>query len=315
MYFVDYCHRNGIGVILDWVPAHFPKDGHGLRRFDGTALYEHQDPRQGEHPDWGTMIFNYGRNEVRNFLVANALFWLDKYHIDGLRVDAVASMLYLDYSREEGEWIPNEYGGRENIPAINLLKEFNEVCHGNYPGIPDDRRGIDRVGRRVASDVHRRSGLQHEVEHGLDERHAAVPAPRSDPPAVPPQRADVQPDLRLHRELRAAAVARRSRPRQGLAAGPDAGRPVAEVREPPHAVLLHVDAPGQEAAVHGERFRAVERMELRDGSAVGLAAVAHARRRAEADRRPQCAVSPRTGAVRAGLRRQRLRVDRLPQRR
>jgi 1,4-alpha-glucan branching enzyme len=135
MYFVDYCHRNGIGVILDWVPAHFPKDGHGLRRFDGTALYEHQDPRQGEHPDWGTMIFNYGRNEVRNFLVANALFWLDKYHIDGLRVDAVASMLYLDYSRDEGEWIPNEYGGRENIAAINLLKEFNEVCHGNYPGI------------------------------------------------------------------------------------------------------------------------------------------------------------------------------------
>jgi 1,4-alpha-glucan branching enzyme len=135
MYFVDYCHRNGIGVILDWVPAHFPKDGHGLRRFDGTALFEHQDPRQGEHPDWGTMIFNYGRTEVRNFLVANALFWLDKYHIDGLRVDAVASMLYLDYSREEGEWIPNEYGGRENIAAINLLKEFNEVCHGNYPGI------------------------------------------------------------------------------------------------------------------------------------------------------------------------------------
>ncbi len=135
MYFVDYCHRNGIGVILDWVPAHFPKDGHGLRRFDGTALYEHQDPRQGEHPDWGTMIFNYGRNEVRNFLVANALFWLDKYHIDGLRVDAVASMLYLDYSREEGAWIPNEYGGRENIPAIHLLREFNETCHGNYPGI------------------------------------------------------------------------------------------------------------------------------------------------------------------------------------
>ncbi|MFO7906480.1 MAG: 1,4-alpha-glucan branching protein GlgB [Pirellulaceae bacterium] len=135
MYFVDHCHRNGIGIILDWVPAHFPKDGHGLRRFDGTALYEHEDPRQGEHPDWGTMVFNYGRSEVHNFLVANALFWLDKYHIDGLRVDAVASMLYLDYSREEGQWVPNEYGGRENLAAIDLLKKFNELSHRNFPGV------------------------------------------------------------------------------------------------------------------------------------------------------------------------------------
>ena len=135
MYFVDYCHQHDIGVLLDWVPAHFPRDEHGLRRFDGTALYEHSDPRQGEHPDWGTMIFNYGRNEVRNFLIGNALFWLDKYHIDGLRVDAVASMLYLDYSRKEDEWIPNEHGGRENLPAIELLREFNREAHANFPGV------------------------------------------------------------------------------------------------------------------------------------------------------------------------------------
>lgn len=135
MYFVDVCHQNGIGVIIDWVPAHFPRDGHGLIRFDGTHLYEHADPRQGEHKDWGTLIFNYGRHEVRNYLVANALFWLDKYHIDGLRVDAVASMLYLDYSRKPGEWIPNEFGGRENLQAIAFLKEFNEQVHLQFPGV------------------------------------------------------------------------------------------------------------------------------------------------------------------------------------
>ncbi|MEC8781915.1 MAG: 1,4-alpha-glucan branching protein GlgB [Planctomycetota bacterium] len=134
-YFVDYCHQHGIGVILDWVPAHFPKDDHGLRRFDGTALYEHEDPRQGEHPDWGTLIFNYGRNEIKNFLIASALFWMDQYHIDGIRVDAVASMLYLDYSRKEGEWIPNVHGGRENLEAIDFLKEFNETVHREYPGV------------------------------------------------------------------------------------------------------------------------------------------------------------------------------------
>lgn len=133
MYFVDKCHQAGIGVFLDWVPAHFPKDAHGLGFFDGTHLYEHADPRQGEHPDWGTLVFNFGRNEVRNFLLSNALFWLDKFHIDGLRVDAVASMLYLDYSRKEGQWTPNRYGGRENLEALDFLKRFNELVHLEYP--------------------------------------------------------------------------------------------------------------------------------------------------------------------------------------
>jgi 1,4-alpha-glucan branching enzyme len=134
-YLVDYLHQRGIGVIMDWVPAHFPKDAWALGRFDGSALYEHLDPRKGEHPDWGTYIFNYGRNEVRNFLVANALYWFNEFHIDGLRVDAVASMLYLDYSRKEGEWVPNQFGGRENLEAIAFLKELNEVTHRACPGI------------------------------------------------------------------------------------------------------------------------------------------------------------------------------------
>jgi 1,4-alpha-glucan branching enzyme len=134
-HFIDRCHQAGIGVIMDWVPAHFPKDAHALAEFDGTDLYEHMDPRQGEQQDWGTLIFNFGRNEVRNFLIGNALFWFDKYHIDGLRVDAVASMLYLDYSRKPGQWIPNVYGGRENLDAIYFLKRFNEVCYERFPGI------------------------------------------------------------------------------------------------------------------------------------------------------------------------------------
>jgi 1,4-alpha-glucan branching enzyme len=135
MSFVDRFHQSGIGVILDWTPAHFPSDAHGLAQFDGTHLYEHADPRQGRHPDWGTLVFNYGRTEVRNFLISSALFWMDKYHLDGLRVDAVASMLYLDYSRPHGEWIPNQFGGRENLAAIDLFRQLNEVSHTRFPGV------------------------------------------------------------------------------------------------------------------------------------------------------------------------------------
>jgi 1,4-alpha-glucan branching enzyme len=152
---VDRLHQRGIGVLLDWVPAHFPKDQTGLRRFDGTALYEHEDPRQGEHPDWGTLIFNFGRNEVRNFLISNALFWIDEYHIDGLRVDAVASMLYLDYSREAGEWLPNRYGGRENLEAIDFLRELNRTVRENQPGV-----------LMIAEESTAWPGVTQPVEHG-----------------------------------------------------------------------------------------------------------------------------------------------------
>jgi 1,4-alpha-glucan branching enzyme len=135
MYFVDHLHQQGLGVILDWVPSHFPTDAHGLAYFDGTHLYEHADPRQGFHPEWGSSIFNYGRNEVRGFLMSSGMFWLDKYHLDGLRVDAVASMLYLDYARKEGEWIPNRYGGRENLEAIDFLRKMNEAAYRDHPDI------------------------------------------------------------------------------------------------------------------------------------------------------------------------------------
>ncbi len=135
MYLIDTLHQHGIGVLMDWVPAHFPRDSHGLGYFDGTHLYEHADPRQGEHKEWGTLVFNYGRTEVRNFLISNALFWFDKYHFDGLRVDAVASLLYLDYARAEGEWIPNRYGGRENLEAVDFVRRFNEQVYAEYPDV------------------------------------------------------------------------------------------------------------------------------------------------------------------------------------
>ena len=134
-YLVNTLHRNKIGVILDWVPAHFPKDAHGLAEFDGEALFEHADPRLGEHPDWGTKIFNYGKNEVKCFLITNALYWIKEFHVDGLRVDAVASMLYLDYGKKDGEWVPNIYGGNKNLEAIEFFKHFNSVIRGTYPGV------------------------------------------------------------------------------------------------------------------------------------------------------------------------------------
>ncbi len=270
MYFVNVLHRNGIGVLVDWVPAHFPRDGHGLRQFDGTALYEHADPRRGEHRDWGTQIFNYGRHEVRNYLVSNALFWMDEYHIDGIRVDAVASMLYLDYSREDGDWVPNQFGGRENLEAIAFLKEFNEQAHTQHPGvltIAEESTAWPGVSRPTYL-----GGLGFSLKWNMgwmnDTR--GYMQPRSDPPPLPSRRTDFQPDLRLPRKLRAADVARRSGPLQRFDAGPDARRSVAEVRQSAAFIQLYVDASGQEAAVHGQRLRPVERVELRHEPAMGL---------------------------------------------
>ncbi len=177
--FVDRCHRAGLGVLLDWVPAHFPVDPHGLARFDGTALYEHADPRQGFHPDWNTAIFNFGRTEVVNYLIANALFWLDRYHIDGLRVDAVASMLYLDYSRKAGEWLPNRARRQREPRGGRLPAQAERDRLRAASGRDHDRRGIDRVAGGVAADLRRRPRLRLQVEHGLDARHAASTCGRS----------------------------------------------------------------------------------------------------------------------------------------
>ena len=176
---VDTLHRLGIGVILDWVPAHFARDEFALARFDGTALYEHDDPRRGAHPDWGTLVFNLGRNEVRNFLLANALFWLREFHVDGLRVDAVASMLYLDYSRKAGEWVPNALR-RPRGPRRDRLPARAERGRARPRARrAPDRRGVDRLARRLAPDLSRRPRLRLQVEHGLDARHARVLLARS----------------------------------------------------------------------------------------------------------------------------------------
>jgi 1,4-alpha-glucan branching enzyme len=215
--FVDRCHNAGIGVILDWVPGHFPTDAHGLAWFDGTALYEHADAREGFHQEWNTAVYNLGRREVHSFLISSALHWLERYHIDGLRVDAVASLLYRDYARREGQWIPNRYGGRENLEAIDFLRHLNDAVAQRFPGalvIAEESTAWPGVTQPTQA---MGTGLQLQMEYGLDARHVALHVSRPDPSLLRPPRHDLWLAVRVLRALRAAALARRGRPRQGLA--------------------------------------------------------------------------------------------------
>ena len=307
---VETLHNAGIGVIVDWVPAHFPTDDFALRRFDGTPLYEHSDPQRGEHPDWGTLIFDFGRPEVRNFLVANALFWCERYHIDGLRVDAVASMLYLDYSRTKGEWTPNRYGGNENLEAIAFLREMNERVYARFPGVVTIAEESTAFPGITPADLSRRHRLRLQVGHGLDARHARLLRRGPGPSALPPRQAHVPRPVQGHRALRAAAVARRGGARQGIAAAQDAGRRVAEVREPARPAARHVGPAGQEAPVHGHRVRHARRVVARPCPALGAAGGAAARRPGALRRGPRPRLRIHPGPVGRRPRPGGLRLDR-----
>ena len=288
MTLVDALHAAGIGVILDWVPSHFPTDPHGLALFDGTHLYEHADPRQGFHPDWGSYIFNYGRNEVRSFLLSSALHWLDAYHADGLRVDAVASMLYLDYSRKEGEWIPNRYGGRENLEAIDFLRALNSAVYAEHPDVQtyaEESTAWPMVSRPTYL-----GGLGFGLKWDMGWMHDTLGyfGQRPDPPPLPPRRADVPRAVRVHRELRAAALPRRGRARQGLAAQPDAGGRVAEARQPARAATATCSpCPGKKLLFMGGELGAVGRVGPRVEPRLAPARPARARGHPPLGGRPQ----------------------------
>ena len=255
---VDRLHQRGIGVILDWVPAHFPRDDWALATFDGTHLYEHADPRRGAHPDWGTLVFNLGRTEVRNFLLANALYWLREHHADGLRVDAVASMLYLDYSRKAGEWVPNVFGGREDLDAVAFLKELNETLYATRAGRDQLGGGIDRLAGRLAPDLPRRARLRLQVEHGLDARHPQLFRRTTRSTGATTTTADVLAHVCVQRELRPAALSRRGGARQGSLLDKMPGDRWQKFANLRALLRVHVGAPRQEAPVHGRRVRRSE---------------------------------------------------------
>ncbi len=185
---VDKLHQNDIGIILDWVPSHFPEDAHGLGFFDGSNLYEHPDKKRGYHQDWKSLIFNYGRNEVKSFLISNAIFWMDQYHADGLRVDAVASMLFLDYSREDGEWEPNIYGGRENLEAVAFLKEMNEAVYSSFPRRTNYSRRVNCISNGVKTNIFRRFRIWYEMDDGLDARYLGIFCQRTNIQKASPKR-------------------------------------------------------------------------------------------------------------------------------
>ena len=313
--FVERCHQAGIGVILDWVPGHFPKDAHGLARFDGTALYEHADPRQGEHRDWGTLIFNYGRNEVRNFLLANALFWLEEYHVDGLRVDAVASMLYLDYSRSEGQWVPNKFGGRENLDAVDFLRELNALTHGEHGGsitVAEESTAFPSVSRPTYL-----GGLGFTYKWNMGWMNDTLEYIKKDPVF-----------RRYHHNLLTFSllyafsenyilpfshdeVVHMKGSMWGKAPGED-WQKAATLRV---ALRLHVRPPGQEADVHGQRVRPDARVEPRPEPRLAPARSAAARRRRSLRARPEPRLRVRAGALPVRLRVVGFPVDRLQRQR
>ena len=279
-------------------------------RFDGTHLYEYADPREGFHQDWNTLIYNFGRTEVRNFLVGNALYWLERYGVDGLRVDAVASMLYRDYSRKHGEWMPNVHGGRENLEAIAFLKRMNEVVGSERPQavtLAEESTAFPAVSRPTFA-----GGLGFHYKWNMGWMHDTLQYIERDPVHRKHHHGEITfgAGLRVQRELRAADLARRGGARQGLDARQDAGRRLAEVRQPARLLRLHVGPPGQEAALHGLRVRAGRRVEPRPEPGLAPARDPRPRRRAAAAAGPQRPVQAHAGAVPARLRRRRLRVDR-----